>query len=319
MKIIDFAYRVYFCIVMSDIYKEMTHSKFENLKAERDIYKVIKGDYVVKALWTFNYQNYICFVLEYMVGGDISNLLERVGCLEEWVARFYFAELVLALESLHSLGIVHRDLKPGNVLLDHNGHLKLTDFGLSEQGVEQMKKHQFTKKPSSEEIAELRKKEEEVIFNFLDEARSPLLKGFESEVKKKEKRNYDKKANRNSIGKDKKLHRIIGTPDYMAPEIVKGEDCNNKSVDWWSMGVILYEFLVGVPPFNDDTVEKIYDNILNFRIEWPNIGYEEDCMSPDAQNLITGLLDPNPKTRLGSKDGAQEIKNHPFFKGNKNV
>jgi len=295
----------------------MTHSKFENLKAERDIYKVIKGDYVVKALWTFHYQNYICFVLEYMVGGDISNLLERVGCLDEWVARFYFAELVLAVESLHALDIVHRDLKPGNVLLDHNGHIKLTDFGLSEQGLEQMKKHQFTKQPSYEEMAELRKKEEEVIFNFLDEARSPLLKGFDNEVKKKEKKEKKPdKRNRASIGKDKKLHRIIGTPDYMAPEIVKGEDCNSKSVDWWSMGVILYEFLVGVPPFNDDSVEKIYDNILNFRIEWPNIGYEDDCMSPEAQDLIRQLLEINPKNRLGTKSGAEEIKKHPFFKGN---
>eukprot|EP00330_Aristerostoma_sp_ATCC50986_P001897 CAMPEP_0114597988 /NCGR_PEP_ID=MMETSP0125-20121206/20340_1 /TAXON_ID=485358 ORGANISM="Aristerostoma sp., Strain ATCC 50986" /NCGR_SAMPLE_ID=MMETSP0125 /ASSEMBLY_ACC=CAM_ASM_000245 /LENGTH=112 /DNA_ID=CAMNT_0001803233 /DNA_START=331 /DNA_END=669 /DNA_ORIENTATION=+ len=86
MKIVDFAYR------------EMTHSKFQNLKAEQNVYSVLKGNYVVKAIWTFNYQNYICFVLEYMIGGDLSHVLSEVGCFEDWVAKFYFAELLLALD-----------------------------------------------------------------------------------------------------------------------------------------------------------------------------------------------------------------------------
>lgn len=120
MKIVDFAYR------------EMTHSKFQNLKSEQNVYKVLKGEHVVKAIWTFNYKNFICFVLEYMIGGDLSHVLEEVGCFDDWVAKFYFGELLLALDSLHKLNIIHRDLKPENVLLDNTGHLKLTDFGLSE-------------------------------------------------------------------------------------------------------------------------------------------------------------------------------------------
>jgi len=96
-----------------------------------DIYKVLEGDYVVKAIWTFNYRDNVCFVLELMVGGDISNLLENVGCLDQSVARFYFGELVLALESLHQIDIIHRDLKPQNLLIDKNGIIKLADFGLA--------------------------------------------------------------------------------------------------------------------------------------------------------------------------------------------
>jgi len=83
---------------------------------------------------------------------------------------------------------------------------------------------------------------------------------------------------------------IVGTPDYIAPEIIKGESVSNHSIDYWSLGVIMYELLVGVPPFNDDSIEKIFDNILNMRMEWPNIGYEEDCITPEAHDLISKLL-----------------------------
>ena len=75
---------------------------------------------------------------------------------------------------------------------------------------------------------------------------------------------------------DKKISRV-GTPDYMAPEVidadkVKLQNYNEKCMDWWSMGVILYQFLVGIPPFNDESIEKVFDNARNRRIEWPPIG-----------------------------------------------
>jgi len=113
----------------------------------------------------------------------------------------------------------------------------------------------------------------------------------------------------------KKAHRIIGTPDYIAPEILNNESCDSKSVDWWSMGVILYELLVGIPPFNDETVEKIYDNVRDMRMEWPPIGDGDDCISKDAADLIKKLLEPDPKKRIGTEGGAAEVKKHPFFNG----
>lgn len=78
----------------------------------------------------------------------------------------------------------------------------------------------------------------------------------------------------------------MGTPDYISPEIIKGVSSDNYSTDYWSLGVIMYELLVGVPPFNDTTVERLFDNILNLRMEWPQIGSEEDCISHNAADLI---------------------------------
>lgn len=70
----------------------------------------------------------------------------------------------------------------------------------------------------------------------------------------------------------KKKRRIVGTPDYIAPEIIKGISVSNLSIDWWSLGCLLYEFVVGFPPFNDSSIEKIFDNIVNLNMAWPEIG-----------------------------------------------
>lgn len=92
---------------------------------------------MVKAIASFAHKNYVCSVMEYMPGGDLSNLMQdEGGRFFEEEAKFYVAEIILALESLHKQGLVHRDLKPQNILLDANGHLKLADFGLSEQAFE---------------------------------------------------------------------------------------------------------------------------------------------------------------------------------------
>jgi len=315
----------------------------ENLQAEKNVYASIQGEWVVKAFYTFSYHQCVCFVLEYMIGGDFIHVLEQVGCFEESVARFYFAELILAVESLHNLGIIHRDLKPDNLLIDEQGHLKLTDFGLSEKGVEKFRKinsiyrsyvasstgqfqqttsielpesatrsgdKTFTNQTSIEKVSldsigenkmGIRKKRvsKEVVFTFFDDQEEEIgFPGRKSCLQKEKKL-------------EKEVYRIIGTPDYMAPEMIKGESCNQKSLDLWSLGVILYEFLVGIPPFNDDSVEKIFKNIEENRIEWPDIGYEEDQLSPEAQDLIKRLLDHNITTRLT----LRQIKSHDFFNG----
>ena len=279
------------------------------LKAEKDIYEVLKGDFVVKAIWTFHCGNYICFVTEYMVGGDFNKILERLGVLENDQAQFYFAELIIALESLHNLGIIHRDLKPDNILLDAKGHIRLTDFGLSQKGLNILRGNTTPNLRKSAkgspvqglenniqqtDLSELKifnkivkvplaqnddkigfkikatvQKEGENIFDFLKQEQQYTL--FDAK-----RANNKKHLTRDILVPDKKV-RIIGTPDYMAPEVVdpdrfKSGIHKEECIDWWSMGVILYELLVGVPPFNDDSKECIFENILNLKLEWPPIG-----------------------------------------------
>jgi serine/threonine protein kinase len=119
---------------------------------------------------------------------------------------------------------------------------------------------------------------------------------------------------------------IVGTLDYMAPELisraVKGtngqshEDLAKElgpAVDWWALGCIIYECVVGISPFNDGTEQKVRDNILGLDFEWIDIGYGEDMMTPETQDLISKLLDPDQQKRLGS-NGIEEFKDHDFFK-----
>ena len=312
----------------------------ENLKKENKILGLAQEDFVVRAVFTFTYETCICFVMEYMIGGDFGDILYNYNCLDEDVARFYIAEIVLALEYLHSIGIVHRDLKPDNILLDKTGHAKLTDFGLSESGISQkIKKTRLFGEPESPLIVQRKFKALNKLALNQDELDSKIdfkLKGKVMEANKKditEKakieeeriKDLEKKTSLDGSGDDfkkkllKKEPRLIGTPDYMAPEIITGQSIKNFSIDWWSLGVMLFEFLCGIPPFNDDTPEKIYDNIKKLRIPWDqiNIGYEEDCMSPEAADLIKKLLEPDPAKRLGA-NSASEIKEHPFFKGKNN-
>jgi len=102
---------------------------------ERDILNKVDCDFVVRGIWTFQSHKYLYMVMEYLKGGDCGTLLDRFGCFNYKTARFYLAHIVLALEHLHGRGIVHRDLKPDNILIGADGHLKLTDFGLSEAGL----------------------------------------------------------------------------------------------------------------------------------------------------------------------------------------
>jgi serine/threonine protein kinase len=120
---------------------------------------------------------------------------------------------------------------------------------------------------------------------------------------------------RSELGLTRKINsspkQIYGTPDYIAPEVLLGKSISDPSIDWWSFGVLMYEFIVGLPPFNDTTVEKIFANILSNTIEYPEVGHGENMMSPEAYDLISNILKPEPDKRYN----ASEIKSHPFFRG----
>ncbi|KAJ7975264.1 putative Kinase [Quillaja saponaria] len=246
----------------------------ESILAERDILISVRNPFVVRFFYSFTCRENLYLVMEYLNGGDLYSLLRNLGCLEEDVARVYIAEVVLALEYLHSLCVVHRDLKPDNLLLAHDGHIKLTDFGLSKVG----------------------------LINSTDDLSSPAVSGTSLLGENEPQLSEHQQERRNK-------RSAVGTPDYLAPEILLGTG-HGATADWWSVGVILFELIVGIPPFNAEHPQTIFDNILNRKIPWPRVPEE---MSAEAQDLIDRLMTEDPNQRLGAS-GASEVKQHVFFK-----
>ncbi|XP_008799218.2 probable serine/threonine protein kinase IRE [Phoenix dactylifera] len=249
----------------------------ESILAERNILISVRNPFVVRFFYSFTCRENLYLVMEYLNGGDLYSLLRNLGCLGEEMAQTYIAEIVLALEYLHSMNIIHRDLKLDNLLIGQDGHIKLTDFGLSKVG----------------------------LINSTDDLSGPdlssaVLSGDHEPLpatKRAQKREQRRKQS------------AVGTPDYLAPEILLGMP-HGPTADWWSVGIILFELLVGIPPFNAEHPQKIFDNIMNRDIPWPQIPEE---MSYEAHDLIDKLLIENPLQRLGAT-GAGEVKSHPFFR-----
>ncbi|CAK92951.1 unnamed protein product (macronuclear) [Paramecium tetraurelia] len=277
-------------------------NEIQNLRAEKNVFEILEGDFVVKAYYSFIQDNCLLFLLEYMMGGDFSQVLFQYGRISESVAKFYLAELLLAIESLHKKGIIHRDLKPQNILLDAQGHLKLADFGLSEIAL----------------VQKIREGKDGINCSIDPEALPMNVSKRNIKTKCNIEFHLQKTTSKTSIQErtqsGKRQNRIIGTPDYIPPEVICGLSISNFSIDWWAFGVIAYEFLVGIPPFNDSSIPKVFENIINRFIEWPEIGSGEDMMSQDAYELINSLLEPQYHMRLGEK-GADEVKSHKFFDG----
>ncbi|KAL5699611.1 non-specific serine/threonine protein kinase [Ranunculus cassubicifolius] len=246
----------------------------ESILAERNILITVRNPFVVRFFYSFTCRENLYLVMEYLNGGDLYSLLRNLGCLEEDMARIYIAELVLALEYLHSLNVIHRDLKPDNLLIAHNGHIKLTDFGLSKVG----------------------------LINSTDDLSGPANNTAFMEEEPKSIEQAQKREQRQK-------QSAVGTPDYLAPEILLGMG-HGATADWWSVGVILFELLVGIPPFNAEHPQQIFDNIMNRDIPWPRVPEE---ISFQAYDLIHKLLNENPLQRLGAT-GAREVKSHIFFK-----
>ncbi|XP_039297809.1 microtubule-associated serine/threonine-protein kinase 3 [Nilaparvata lugens] len=240
----------------------MLRNQIDQVFAERDIMSFTDNPFVVSMYCSFETKKHLCLVMEYVEGGDCAALVKTIGPLPPDMARFYFAETVLAVEYLHSYGIVHRDLKPDNLLITALGHIKLTDFGLSKMGLMSLATNLY-----------------EV---YID----------------RDTRQFSDK-------------QVFGTPEYIAPEVILRQGYG-KPVDWWSMGIILYEFLIGCVPFFGETPEELFAHTVNDDIEWPS---EDDWpIQPEAKDIISELLQQNTRDRLGT-GGPHEVKEHPYFDG----
>jgi len=217
--------------------KQVAHTK-----AEKSILQKIQHPFIVKLNFAFQTEDKLYMILDYINGGELFFHLKKEGKFPEDRVRLYAAEIVLALSPLHTLDIVYRDLKPENILLDNEGHICITDFGLSKE-----------------------------------------------------------------LPKEGGTTTFCGTPEYLAPEVLKGQG-HGCPVDWWSLGTLVYEMLTGLPPFYSQNVNIMYQKILNGELRFPTY------ISPEAQSLLEGFLTRDPDARLGTR-GLDEIKSHAFFKG----
>ncbi|KAL9655947.1 hypothetical protein ABK040_007568 [Willaertia magna] len=249
-------------------FKTLTNQ--QDLINERTIMKMLiesneQSPFIVNFYYSFAGKKYLYIVMEYCPGGSLDCLLaeklERGEAFDVDTVRHIAAETCLALSDLHHNKIVHRDLKPDNMLIDRNGHLKLTDFGLSEIGLMDREDEQTNTK--------------------------------------------------SQVGLDEiEMQSVRGTPDYLAPELLLGIG-HSEAVDYWALGCICFELLFGCPPFNDETPELIFDNILSHRVNWVDQSLlPDEIVSSGVLDFIDRLLDPNPQTRLNEKT----LKQHPFMK-----
>ncbi|CAL8317979.1 unnamed protein product [Merluccius merluccius] len=239
------------------VYAMKQLSKFEMIKRsdsaffweERDIMAFSDSPWVVQLCCAFQDDHHLYMVMEFMPGGDLVTLTMNYDLPEGWV-RFYTAEVVLALDAIHTMGFIHRDVKPDNMLLDQHGHLKLADFGTC--------------------------------------------------------------MRMDSTGMVR-CDTAVGTPDYISPEVLQSEGGHGyygRECDWWSVGVVIFEMLVGETPFYAESLVGTYGKIMDHK---NSLRFPEDVeMSRDVRDLISLFL-TDREVRLG-RSTVDEIQHHPFFK-----
>eukprot|EP01124_Arcella_intermedia_P030527 TRINITY_DN6705_c0_g1_i1.p1 TRINITY_DN6705_c0_g1~~TRINITY_DN6705_c0_g1_i1.p1 ORF type:complete len:672 (-),score=184.07 TRINITY_DN6705_c0_g1_i1:168-1970(-) len=215
-----------------------------HLYNEKKILQAVSHPGIAKQFKTFNDATSVYFLSEFVPGGELFMYIRKKGRIENHIAKYYTAEIILVLEYLHSLDIVVRDIKPENILIDANGHIKFTEFGFSK------------------------------IVN-------------------------------------ERTYTMCGTPDYIAPEVINGTG-HGKQVDWWSLGILIFEMLVGHPPFsNNDGTSIGSEKDLFMNIQFPERIQYPPHLDPLAVDLMKKLLVVNPEQRWGS--AVEQVKLHLWF------
>ncbi|KAG9317243.1 Pkinase-domain-containing protein [Chiua virens] len=220
--------------------KEVAHTIGERKILQRSL----ESPFLVGLKFSFQTDTDLYLVTDFKSGGELFWHLQKETRFSEERARFYIAELVLALEHLHKYNIVYRDLKPENILLDATGHVALCDFGLSKV----------------------------------------------------------------DLRPDELTTTFCGTTEYLAPEVLLDEHGYSKLVDFWSLGVLLFEMCCGWSPFYAEDTQQMYKNICFGKIRFPR-----SVISEEGKMFVKGLLNRNPKHRLGAQRDAEELKEHSFF------
>lgn len=253
--------------------KEMIErKKIKRVLAEQGILATANHPFIVSLYHSFQSEDHLYLCMEYCMGGEFFRALQtrRMKCISENDAKFYAAEVTAALEYLHLMGFIYRDLKPENILLHQSGHIMLSDFDLSKQSINAANPAFISSTKSSSSLPQL--------------DTNACINGF-------------------------RTNSFVGTEEYIAPEVIWGKG-HTSAVDWWTLGVFIYEMLFGITPFKGSTRNQTFSNILKNEVQFPD--YNQT--SNNCKNLIKKLLIKDESKRLGSHSGASEVKSHPFFK-----
>lgn len=253
--------------------KEMIErNKIKRALAEQEILATSNHPFIVTLYHSFQLEDSLYLCMEYCMGGEFFRALQtrETKTIGEDDARFYAAEVTAALEYLHLMGFIYRDLKPENILLHQLGHIMLSDFDLSKQTAS-------TKNP-------------EIQFSKNHHSANPTI---------------DTKACIDGF----RTNSFVGTEEYIAPEVIRGKG-HTSAVDWWTLGIFIYEMLYGTTPFKGRDRKATFSNVLKRDVRF----LDTQLVSSNCRSLIKKLLIKDETKRLGSKMGASDIKSHAFFK-----
>lgn len=245
--------------------------KIKRVLAEQEILATANHPFIVTLYHSFQSETYLYFCMEYCAGGEFFRALQLMPdkCLPEDDARFYAAEVTAALEYLHLMGFIYRDLKPENILLHESGHIMLSDFDLAKQ----------SSVPGGRPA-----KVKQILPNG-----APLI---------------DTKSCTANVP----ARSFVGTEEYIAPEVMD-RDGHTSAVDWWTLGILVYEMIFATTPFKGKNRKETFDNIMNLPVHFPYY----PRISSKCKDIITQLLIKDDTLRLGSRTGASEVKQHKWF------
>ncbi|XP_062204281.1 serine/threonine-protein kinase D6PKL1-like [Phragmites australis] len=308
-----------FALKVMDIEYLINRKKMLRAQAEREILEMLDHPFLPTLYAHFTTDNLSCLVMEYCPGGDLHVLRQRQPgrSFPEPAARFYVAEVLLALEYLHMLGVIYRDLKPENILVREDGHIMLSDFDLSLRCSVNpilLRSSSITAHVQPRKLAGPCAENYCISSSCLQPScaqTSCFTPRLPSIPKPRKPKSSQKRLPQLVVEPtDARSNSFVGTHEYLAPEIIKG-DGHGSAVDWWTFGVFLYELLYGKTPFRGPGNDETLANVVSQNLRFP----DSPVVSSNAKDLIRGLLVKEPENRLGSLRGAAEIKQHPFFGG----
>ncbi|KZV28209.1 protein kinase PVPK-1-like [Dorcoceras hygrometricum] len=266
----------------------LTSKKLSQVQTEAKILSTLDHPFLPTLYAHLEVSHYTCLLMDYCPHGDLHGLLRKqpMNRLSVQAVRFFAAEVLLALEYLHSRGIVYRDLKPENILIREDGHIMLSDFDLCFQSDVSPRLENRTQINAGSRSCFVQRQRLERVTEFVAEPTAAFSRS------------------------------CVGTHEYLSPELASGGGHGN-GVDWWAFGVLIYELLYGTTPFKGGSKDSTLRNIASnrgVRLLAP-VGEREEPGMAEARDLIEKLLVKDPRKRLGCARGATDVKRHPFFNG----